>query len=191
MAIRAVFFHKLKKVLESHKRLQHWMKKKCLAIIKYFQKWFWFSTSSLSHYRTAGSWNRNYSSPVNSVLAVKGCNWSVPASDPALIRLHTLSCSCTGTWVTGFDTDASECRASQRCKAANGAFLITGKSYNPGVSVVIEVCQHLTDWEEGKACKIFFICGAHFWTKRSNFDLTYTNGKSNQFCWCQWHPSMS
>lgn len=39
---------------------------------------------------------------------------------------------------------------------SESGFLATGKPYSPRISVVLEDYQHLTDWEEGKACEMFF-----------------------------------
>lgn len=41
-------------------------------------------------------------------------------------------------------------------RGVSSAFLATGELYSPRMSVVLEDYQHLTEWEEGKACEMFF-----------------------------------
>lgn len=61
----------------------------------------------------------------------------------------------------------------------SSAFLATGKLYSPRMSVVLEDYQHLTDWEEGKACEMFFSLWCLYLDKEVQFgSLMYASRKS-------------
>lgn len=162
MAVCAVFFNKLKKVLHSHKRLPHsqisvsfeFEKYWCLAILKYSRKCYWFYTCSPSHSFTAVGWNRKDSIFLNSALAV---NVSTCA-DPSSLGFTPSAGSGLSASVPALGSDALKCKASKRCRREWGEqwFSSHRKLQSPRMSVVLGDYQHLTHWEEGKAWEMFF-----------------------------------